>query len=120
MSLAPWTVTGLTWNHFEAAPGLPDPTCKGGIAAWPSKKALLFVNAATTHGRVNITLRVSLDDGRSWPVRRLISGPGGYSDVQLATLNGRESACVVFEYNTCTIKVGCIDGDHLLPPDERI
>ena len=38
---------------------LPDPGCKGGIAAWPAKKALLFTNDATTHGRVNVTLRVS-------------------------------------------------------------
>ena len=106
---------GLTWHDFQPAPLLPDPGCKGGIAAWPSKKSLLFVNAATTHARVNITLRVSPDDGRSWPVQRLISGPGGYSDVQLATLKGKESVCVVFEYDSCTIKVGCIDGEDLLP-----
>ena len=37
--------------------------CKGGIAAWPAKKALLFTNDATTKGRVNVTLRVSTDDG---------------------------------------------------------
>ena len=106
---------GLTWHGFEPAPMLPDPSCKGGIAAWPSRKALLFVNAATTSARVNITVRVSQDDGKTWPVEKLISGPGGYSDVQLATFEGKESACVVFEYDTCTIKVGCVDGDALLP-----
>merc|ERR1719231_1487176 len=104
---------GMTWHDFKAIPALPDPTCKGGIAAWPSKKALLFVNAATTRGRVNITLRVSRDDGVTWPISKLISSPGGYSDVQLATLNGKESACVVYEYNTCTINVGCVPGDEL-------
>ena len=109
------TDDGLTWEGFTAVPSLPDPGCKGGIAAWPAKKALLFTNAATTVGRVNITLRVSLDDGATWPTEKLISGPGGYSDVQLATLNGRDSACVVFEYDTCTIKVGCVDGVDLLP-----
>ena len=40
---------------------------------------------------------------------------GGYTDVQLASFGGKDSACVVFEYNTCTIKVGCVDGDELLP-----
>ena len=51
-------------------PALTDPGCKGGIAAWPAQKALLFTNDASwdpkTHapaGRVNITLRVSTDDG---------------------------------------------------------
>jgi hypothetical protein len=109
------TNDGLTWEGFAPVPSLPDPGCKGGIAAWPAKKALLFTNAATTHGRVNITLRVSLDDGANWPIKKLISGPGGYSDVQLATLHGKDSACVVFEYDTCTIKVGCVDGDDLVP-----
>ena len=35
--------------------------------------------------------------------------------MQLATLDGKASVCVVFEYNTCTIKLGCVDGDDLLP-----
>jgi sialidase-1 len=109
------TDDGLTWEGFSPVPELPDPGCKGGIASWPAKKALLFTNPATTHGRVNITLRVSTDDGETWPVEKRISGPGGYSDVQLATLHGKDSACVVFEYDTCTIKVGCIDGASLLP-----
>ena len=59
--------------------------------------------------------QVSTDDGATWPVEKLISGPGGYSDVQLATLKGKDSACVVYEYDTCTIKVGCVDGADLLP-----
>ena len=56
---------GATWSPpaGEPMPMLPDPGCKGGIAAWPERKALVEVNAATTHGRVNVTLRVSLDDG---------------------------------------------------------
>ena len=48
-------------------------------------------------------------------VKKLLSVPGGYSDVQLATLKGDEAACVVFEYSTCTIKVACVDAAHLLP-----
>ena len=53
------TDMGMSWYGFAPVPALPDPGCKGGIAAWPAKQALLFTNAATTHGRVNITLRVS-------------------------------------------------------------
>ena len=61
---------GLHWSGFAPVPALTDPGCKGGIAAWPAQKALLFSNDASwdpkTHapaGRVNITLRVSTDDG---------------------------------------------------------
>ena len=108
---------GLSWHSFGPAPLLPDPGCKGGIAAWPARRALLFVNDATRSGRVNVTLRVSTDDGQSWPVTKLISGPGGYTDVQLATSkDGVDHACVVFEYGGCEIRVSCIPGDHLLGP----
>jgi hypothetical protein len=30
--------------------------------------------------------------------------------VQVATFEGKESACVVVEYDKSTIKVGCVDG----------
>lgn len=58
---------GLTWGPLEAVPALPDPVCAAGIVAWPRQQALLFTNAATTTGRVNITLKMSLDDGQTWP-----------------------------------------------------
>ena len=53
-------------NHFfdfKPVPSLPDPGCKGGIAAWPAKKALLFTNNAVNlvGMRVNITLRASFE-----------------------------------------------------------
>ena len=55
-------------------------------------------------------VKVSLDDGETWPHRQLISGPGGYSDVVLLQRAGEpELACVIFEYNTCTIKVACVE-----------
>ena len=38
------TDMGLHWHGFGPVPSLPDPGCKGGIAAWPSHKALLFTN----------------------------------------------------------------------------
>ena len=58
---------GLSWHGFRSAPELPDPGAKGGIAAWPKHKALLFTNNAesTVGMRVNITLRASFDDGKS-------------------------------------------------------
>ena len=89
---------GNTWAPpaGEPMPQLPDPGCKGGIAAWPERKALVEVNAATTHGRVNVTLRVSRDDGATWPYARMVSAPGvtaGYSDVAMVSKrNGTAAA----------------------------
>ena len=54
---------GVSWGKPFPVPDLPDPDCKGGIAAWPSKRALLFVNNDSETQRVNVTLRVSYDDG---------------------------------------------------------
>jgi hypothetical protein len=45
---------------------------KGGIASWPSQKALLFSNAATTTARVNITLKIS--PGTSYSSQIVVRG----------------------------------------------
>jgi sialidase-1 len=46
------------------------------------ERLLLFANPVGGHGdgRVNLTLRASRDEGRSWPIARLLDdGPGAYS-----------------------------------------
>ncbi|UQA96752.1 sialidase family protein [Streptomyces halobius] len=41
---------------------------------------LLFSNTASTTARENLTVRLSCDDGRSWPVSRVVApGPSAYS-----------------------------------------
>ena len=50
---------------------------------------LLFLNPASREERVRMTLRMSPDQGRSWPVSRLLhEGPSAYSD--MVQLNNRE------------------------------
>jgi|EP01046_Picozoa_sp_COSAG06_P066486 hypothetical protein len=62
---------GQSWYGFRNAPELPDPGAKGGITAWPKRKALLFTNNADSvvGMRLNITLRASFDDGKTWPTQ---------------------------------------------------
>ncbi len=48
-------------------------------------KVLLFSNAASQTGRINGTVRVSYDDGETWPVARVFQ-PGGMAYSTLATL----------------------------------
>jgi hypothetical protein len=44
----------------------------------------------------------------------VLSGPGGYSDVAVLSGVAADKACVVFEYDTCSIQVSCIDPSTLL------
>ena len=110
---------GATFVNFtKAAAELIDPGCKGGIAAWRGEKALLFVNDDSTTSRIDVTLRLSTDDGATWPKKQLISEQGGYADVVVMErkLNGRgvegtaaAMAVVAYERDTCSIDVTMID-----------
>lgn len=50
---------------------LPDPICKGSLLKISEKKGqavLAFCNAASIKERNNLTLRISYDERKSWPV----------------------------------------------------
>ena len=80
---------GTTWSEpaFDAA--LMEPTCQASILRYSgpdpgSGSRILFANPAS-RGRNTMTVRVSYDGGRTWPLSRLVdSGPSAYSC--LATL----------------------------------
>jgi sialidase-1 len=43
---------------------------------------ILLANAASANHRVKMTVRLSLDDGKTWPVAKLLhAGPTAYSDL---------------------------------------
>ncbi len=76
---------GATWEdqRFDAA--LVEPICQASIRrhSWPGAEgpgAILFSNPASAQGRVRMTVRLSRDDGTTWPVSRLIhDGSSAYS-----------------------------------------
>ena len=80
---------GRTWQPHESnLKALPDPTCQGSLlsVALPGygKSVLLFSNPATSAPlRRNMTLKASLDDGRSWTSSLLYDSRSscGYSDI---------------------------------------
>lgn len=88
---------GLTWTDQRLDPTLIEPICQAAIERVPAtaknnKDAILFSNPASEKGRVNMTLRASTDDGKTWPVSRVLyAGPSAYSD--LAVLANGEVAC---------------------------
>ncbi|MDQ2753304.1 MAG: exo-alpha-sialidase [Bacteroidota bacterium] len=71
---------GKIWTeHSTSYNALPDPVCQGSIikanvkVKGVMKEVLFFSNAATTSGRYNITIKASLDLGKTWlPVNQLL------------------------------------------------
>ena len=62
---------GESWDNIFFDKQLPDPVCEGSIlniGKMKGKMILAFCNAADTTERNNLTLRISKDEGVSWPL----------------------------------------------------
>ncbi|MEU4421747.1 exo-alpha-sialidase [Actinoplanes sp. NPDC024001] len=90
-----------TFGAATASAALPDPLCNAdeisylrpadvGANGAPSRsRTALFSNNANPNGRSDLTVRLSTDDGASWPARALIK-PGGAGYSTMAVLgNGQ-------------------------------
>lgn len=71
--------------------GADDPVCQAGavrytLAVDHGRDRVLFSNAASLTGRQRITVRLSHDECRTWPVGRRVlhAGPSAYSDLAVA------------------------------------
>ncbi len=69
---------------------LVEPTVQASLLryTWPDdpgaggRSRILFANPAHTTARVNLTVRLSYDEGETWPVARVVDpGPAAYSDL---------------------------------------
>jgi sialidase-1 len=75
---------GVTWSEVRADDQLIEPVCQASIVrhSWPAEGklgAILFSNPASVK-RENMTVRLSEDDGQSWPYARVLwAGPSAYS-----------------------------------------
>ncbi|QQL45885.1 sialidase family protein [Sulfuriroseicoccus oceanibius] len=80
---------GETWQKHSADHGLlPEPVCMASLISTTlpdGRHVLLFSNPRDKHHRRNMTIQLSLDDGKSWPQQRHIlldEGRGyGYSSL---------------------------------------
>jgi sialidase-1 len=88
---------GATWSKVTLDEALVEPVCQASLLRfdWPRPDApgrLLFSNPASNK-RENMTVRLSNDDGATWPVSRTIHpGPSAYSS--LAVLPDQTIACL--------------------------
>lgn len=74
------------WSEPKFHPELLEPVCMASIVRLTGKDSdktrLLFANPATTDSRKKITVRLSYDEGETWPLTRMVEeGYSGYSDL---------------------------------------
>jgi sialidase-1 len=88
---------GLTWSALRRDPALPEPLCQASffrhsLVADGGVNRLLFSNPASQTGRERMTIKISLDEGQTWPIARVLyEGPSAYSC--LAVLPNGDVAC---------------------------
>jgi sialidase-1 len=73
---------GQNWSSLSYHAQLPEPTCQGSFikCRWKNQDLLLFSNPNDTQVRRNLTVKVSFDQGKTWPLEKLIhQGPAAYS-----------------------------------------
>jgi sialidase-1 len=74
---------GLTWSEPVLDEALIEPVCQASLIRYgkSGKKMLLFSNPASVK-RVNMTVRLSRDDGKAWSTSKTIyQGPSAYSNL---------------------------------------
>lgn len=76
---------GATWaeSYFDSV--LVSPVCQASLLTYKTKceiDYILFSNPESQQKRERMTVKVSLDDGKTWPVKRLVrEGESAYSDL---------------------------------------
>ncbi len=86
---------GQTWTEYKDDKTLVEPVCQASLVSgtWGDKYALFFSNPGDSEQRRNMTVRASVDDGKTWPLSRVLhDGPSAYSS--LACLPGEQFACL--------------------------
>ena len=77
---------GQTWTEVEHDANLPEPSCQGSVVRLDEGRVLLS-HPANTEIRTHMTVRMSYDECRTWPVAKLLhEGYASYSD--LAVVDG--------------------------------
>jgi sialidase-1 len=74
---------GKRWKDEHSDTTLIEPVCEGSLIDYRfsgKKGCLVFSNPASRTGRRNMTVRLSYDDGKTWPVQKVLyEGPSAYS-----------------------------------------
>jgi len=85
---------GVTWSPVIQDESLISPRCQASLISYNrnDQHLLIFSNPANTADRERMTVRVSKDDGKTWPIAKLLHiGPSAYSC--LAVLPNGDIGC---------------------------
>ncbi len=105
---------GRTWRDQRHVPELVEPICQASIRRY-SDQALMFSNPASKDGRQRMTLRMSFDEGETWPWSALLdAGPSAYSCLQ--RLPGGEVVCLYEAGGYREIRAHRVGTEQLLQP----
>ena len=81
---------GETWSEVDYDATLPEPSCQGSLVRFTDqgrfeKNRVLLSHPSSTDERSHLTVRVSYDESKAWPVSKLIyEGSAAYSDLGVA------------------------------------
>uniref|UniRef100_A0AAU3GN60 exo-alpha-sialidase n=1 Tax=Streptomyces sp. NBC_01401 TaxID=2903854 RepID=A0AAU3GN60_9ACTN len=79
---------GVNYTPFTQDTNLPDPANNGSVMRYapdaassdPTSSWLLFSNTESTSSRSNLTVKMSCDNGKTWPIRKVVDpGSAAYS-----------------------------------------
>ncbi|PXX31693.1 exo-alpha-sialidase [Arenibacter sp. ARW7G5Y1] len=87
---------GESWKDMYHHESLIEPICQASTLRFDfmGQVYILFANPADIKNRINMTLRLSSDDGKSWPIeKQIFPGPSAYSD-----LTARDGECLGILY----------------------
>lgn len=118
---------GRTWSETKLDEALIEPVCQASILryTWPSQRdkgRILFSNPASKR-RNRMTLRLSDDEGKTWPVGRLVdAGSAAYScltilpDAAIGLLYERDNYATI---RFCTFTLKELTGGNDAPTEQR-
>jgi sialidase-1 len=87
---------GETWEATRTDPVLIEPVCQASLLRHPgigNQDLFLFSNPASETNRTNGTIRLSRDQGKTWPSARILY-PGSFSYSCLASLPDSSVGCL--------------------------
>lgn len=95
---------GDTWSRMVDVPDLPEPVCQGSTLRYPvavegQRDPIFFSNPASTKKRENGTIRMSLDDGATWPISKVLC-PKSFGYSCLTVLADGRVGCL-YETDNC-------------------
>lgn len=92
---------GETWSPIEDVPALRDPSCNASVLRYSFDDAAglgrIIYSGPDSTNRSNGTIHLSLDDGVTWPTKRVLR-PGGFAYSVLTRLSDGTIGCL-FEPN---------------------